>query len=79
MVDNSALLALADRIEEAKGRCISIDTQAASELRSLYEQNKELLDALKQLVDDNHPEYIPSRLWKKAHAAIAKATGEKHE
>lgn len=35
----------------------------------------ELLEALKLLVDDSHPEFIPSYKWKQARAAIAKAIG----
>lgn len=42
----------------------------------LESQRDELLDALQSLISDNHPEYIPSKLWKKARAAIAKAEGE---
>ena len=36
----------------------------------------ELLEALKLLVDDRHPEFIPSHKWAQARAAIAKATAQ---
>ena len=35
----------------------------------------ELLSALQDLLNDDAKEYIPSKIWDKAHAAIAKATG----
>lgn len=44
-----ALLALADRIEEAQGKHIAIDPQAAAELRRLHETNQELLGLLEAL------------------------------
>lgn len=67
-----ALLAFADRIEEAQGKPIAIDPQAAAELRRLHEVNQELLEALKDVMywDNGKPE------WDVARAAITKATGE---
>lgn len=34
-----------------------------------------MLKALEDLIADNAPEYIPSRLWDAARAAVAKAKG----
>lgn len=36
----------------------------------------ELLEALKLLVEDRHPEFIPAHKWEQARAAIAKATDQ---
>lgn len=44
-----ALLALADRIEEAQGKPIAIGPQAAAELRRLHEANQGLLGLLEAL------------------------------
>ena len=44
-----ALLALADRIEEAQGKPIAIEPQAAAELRRLHEANQGLLGLLEAL------------------------------
>ena len=44
-----------------------------TENERLESQRDELLEALQSLVSDNHPECIPSKLWQKARAAIAKA------
>lgn len=54
-------------------------TDAAAELRRLHSLNQELLEALKSLVDDKHPECIPYRLWQQARAAINKAEGAKND
>ena len=35
----------------------------------------EMLEALQLLLNDNHPEQIPFKLWQKVRAAIEKATG----
>jgi len=75
-----ALLALADRIDEAQGKPIAIDTQAAAELRRLHEVNAELLKELKRLMDMdvayNRGPVVEDAVIK-ARAAIAKAEGEK--
>lgn len=74
-----ALLALADRIEEAQGKPIAIDPQAAAELRRLHEANQELLEALNRMVcnfnwgDMNDGEH---KAINHARSVIAKATGE---
>jgi len=72
-----ALLALAGRIEEAQGKPIAIDPQAAAELRRLHVLNQELLEALQtilniSLMDKGH---WAKTIEAEAHAAIAKATG----
>lgn len=36
----------------------------------------ELYEALENLVNDTHPEYIPTRLWIAARNALSKARGE---
>jgi hypothetical protein len=82
-----ALLVLADRIDEAQGKPIAIDTQAAAELRRLRQVNAELLEALKSYslpIDMNNialsrhefgSQDVEREL--KRRAAIAKAEGEK--
>lgn len=47
----------------------------AQKISDLMAQRDELLEALQSLISDNHPECIPSKLWQKARAAIAKAIG----
>ena len=42
----------------------------------LFAAAHEMLTALKGLIADNAVEYIPTRLWDAARAAVAKAKGE---
>lgn len=54
MVNNfEHLLALADRIEEAKGDSISIDVQAAAELRRLHAENEDYGATIDYLTCEN--------------------------
>lgn len=77
MKQPEALLALADRIEQANGKPIAIDPQAAAELRRLHEVNQELLGFVKEYVEAwNDGMAGDSYLLRIANAAIAKATGE---
>ena len=55
MKQTEALLALADRIEEALGLPIAIDIAAAAELRRLHEANQMLLEALEIILASTHP------------------------
>lgn len=59
--------------------------EIAKELRRLHEVNKELVDALKEVmvwIDNWEPEFTYDPEWAdddiKARAAILKATGEQH-
>ena len=85
------LLALAERIEEANGDAISIDPQAAAELRRLAHSNTVLMNALlKACADDKETAQeiinfllervnrnsINPLVLQQAVRAIAKATGE---
>ena len=74
--ENAALLAERRNLGAAIERQYSAAEQIAYRVMRLESQRDELLDALQSLISDNHPEYIPSKLWKKARAAIAKAEGE---
>ena len=79
MKQPEALLALADRIEEAQGKPIAIEPQAAAELRRLHALNQELLGALQshgmQLQLGRH-EDGEHKAINHARSVIAKATGE---
>lgn len=56
----------------------SVSECAAKELRRLHEVNFHLLEALTKLLDEVESDFSPSQLTRNAaHAAIAKATGEK--
>jgi len=82
-----ALLVLADRIDEAQGKPIAIDMQAAAELRRLRQVNAELLEALKEIrpviifqrdiIEGNKNPSAWSWPIGVIDAAIAKAEGEK--
>ena len=74
--ENAALLSERRNLGAAIERQYSAAEQIADRVMRLEGQRDELLDALQSLISDNHPEYIPSKLWKKARAAIAKAEGE---
>ena len=65
--------------EDFRATCDHLTRENAEqigEIVALKEQRDELLEALKLLIDDKHPEFIPSHKWKQARSAIAKATGE---
>jgi hypothetical protein len=76
------ILALADRIEQAKELPIVVSLKAVKELRRLHEVNVELLAALTWYVenDDCSIGQDGNEFWEdglnKAKAAIEKATGE---
>jgi hypothetical protein len=74
-------------VEELKHRYrlrCSIEATDGSLVGESYEEKNahliaaapELLEALEALVLDESKEYIPTRLWNAARAAIAKAKGE---
>ena len=77
MSDNQdALLALADRIDEANERPIVIHKGAATELRRIRALNAELVEALKQTTGAHESGLLMSaRGLDKARAALAKAQG----
>jgi len=59
--------------------CASIVEEMEWEQSELRKVRDELLEALEALVLDESKEYIPTRLWDAARAAIAKAKGESNE
>jgi hypothetical protein len=71
-----ALLALADRIDEAQGKPIAIDTQAAAELRHLRQVNAELLEALKSIMADMDSDFGTNYDYESARAVIARVEGD---
>lgn len=80
MSDKSKALRLADELVETPFQ--STRHIAAAELRRLHEVNQELLEALEQMVsvfldtEGSHGD-AENEAMGAAHAAIAKATGEK--
>ena len=72
-----ALLALADRIEEANECPMVISIYAADELRRLHEVNAELLAALElALPQIDTSTHSGDRAWDAVKELLNKATGE---
>ena len=75
MSNKPEALRLAKHLE--RFRSFPDDQDAAAELRRLHEVNQELLEALTDCVEHMHwTQPQGEAAWKKAKAAIVKATGE---
>ena len=72
-------LELADMLDLVHPLALPFAGKAAAELRRLHEVNADLLDALCMVLDD--PDALDGRplTYECVRAAIAKATGEKHD
>ena len=73
MNEYSEALRLADTIQQLSCLTKVTNEEAAKELRRLHEVNKELYEALEEVVRISDRDH---EAWVKAHAALAKARGE---